>query len=187
MIAPIRPFDRDTLPGATAEAAASPPPNGEHAVPEARRFWLRVLFAFDILGAGGCGLLVLAAPDLARRWLFAESFTPDASGNVLGCIWIALGLLSIAGLVRPVTFSPVLLVQFAYKLTWLLAIALPSAVAGGAVPSVLALIFGGWVIAVGVTVPWRHLFVPASLPPEQQRSIIDHGAAPSQYARLSRQ
>ncbi|HEX6985574.1 MAG TPA: hypothetical protein VF170_09365, partial [Planctomycetaceae bacterium] len=73
-----------------------------------RRFWLRVLFGLDVIGAGGPGVLLLAAPETASRWLFAGGLTPDAGTAVLGCVWAALGLLSIAGLFRPVTFSPVL-------------------------------------------------------------------------------
>ena len=125
-----------------------------------RRVWLRVLFALDFVGAGGPGVLMLAAPDKAGDLLFGGNLSPDAATRVLGCVWIALGLLSVAGLMRPVRFSPVLLVQFAYKLVWLIAIGLPTIAAGGSVPPVLAAIFVMWVLAVGIAAPWRVLFAP---------------------------
>lgn len=131
---------------------------------EIRRVWLRVLFALDIVGAGGPGVLMLAAPDKAGELLFAGNLSPDAATRVLGCVWIALGLMSVAGLMRPVRFSPVLLVQFAYKLVWLLAIGLPTILAGGSVPPVLTVIFAAWVLAVGIAAPWRTLLAPETAP-----------------------
>jgi len=178
MIAPRRPFDRrdtslvPTLPRGNAaawDARSNGPrddvptlPRGNEAerdgVSPRCRFWLRVLFALDIVGAGGPGVLMLAAPDKAADLLFAGDLAADAGTQVLGCIWVALGLLSIAGLLRPLTFSPVLLVQFAYKLIWLLAIGLPAAATGDRVSPVLTAIFAGWVAAVGFAAPWRVLF-----------------------------
>lgn len=162
MIAPIqRPFETnsESLSVVSAEPTeATTAFDRESSVSVIRRFWLRVLFALNALGAGGCGLLVLTAPELAAEYLFAGDFVPDESSRVLGCIWVALGLVSIAGLLRPVTFCPVLVIQFVYKLAWLLAIGAPAFAKGETVPAILALIFGGWVVAVGVTVPWRILF-----------------------------
>lgn len=129
-------------------------------VSQSRRVWLRVLFALDILGAGGPGVLMLAAPDKAGDLLFGGDLTPDAATRVLGCVWIALGLLAVAGMLRPVTFSPVLLLQFGYKLVWLSVVALPAAVAGEPVPPVLAIVSAGWVVAVGIAVPWGDLLRP---------------------------
>lgn len=160
MIAPIQRFEQQndrSLGAGGRTAIATTTIDGEASVSVMRRFWLRVLFALNAIGAGGCGLLVLAAPERAAEWLFEGNFTPDASSRVLGCIWVALGLVSIAGLLRPVTFCPVLVIQFVYKLTWLLAIATPAFAKGEAIPPALAIIFGGWVIAVGATVPWGYL------------------------------
>lgn len=136
----------------------SVPYGAKNAVSERRRFWLRVLFALDVIGAGGPGVLMLVAPEVANRLLFAGELTPDAATRVLGCVWVSLGLLSIAGLFRPVTFSPVLLVQFGYKLVWLVVVGFPTLMTGEPVPWVLAGIFAGWVAAVGVATPWSALF-----------------------------
>ena len=101
---------------------------------------------------------MLVAPQLANDLIFDGGLTPDTGTRVLGCVWVALGLLSVAGLLRPVTFSPVLLVQFGYKLIWLVIVGVPALAAGETVPPVLAAIFAGWVVAVGAATPWRALF-----------------------------
>ena len=51
-----------------------------------------------------------------------------------------------------------LVLQFAYKLIWLLAVGVPALFDGAAVPPFVALIFAGWVGAAGIAAPWRTLF-----------------------------
>ena len=142
----------------TPRRPAGSPVDRTAATPGRRRL-LRVLFALDVVGAGGPGILMLAAPEPAAKTLFYGSeLTADAGTQALGCIWVALGVLSVAGLVRPVRFSPVLVLQFVYKLIWLLAVGLPAVATGRPVPPVLATIFAFWVAVVGVAAPWRLLF-----------------------------
>lgn len=168
-----------SLPGTGGDAgfAASPPaPAPGAAVTPARRLRLRVLFALDVVGAGGPGVLMLLAPDKASDLLFSGRLESNAGTQVLGCIWVALGLLSVAGVLRPVRFSPVLLVQFAYKLIWLLAVGLPAAVSGAGVPPVLTAIFAGWVVAVGFAAPWRLLFGPRPAGAAPETTVSQDGA-----------
>jgi hypothetical protein len=139
-----------------------------------REFWLRVLFALDIVGAGVPGSLLLVSPHVIGEWLFGGDLSPDAATSVLGSIWIALGLLSIAGLAWPVAFSPILLVQLTYKLTWLLAVALPTVATGRPVPLLAAVVSAIWVIAVAAAVPWRLLLHSGNSPPtERDESLWD--------------
>ncbi len=174
-LVPTRPRGNAAPPGASALVprpdVPAPPPGTE--VAPTRRLWLRVLFALDVVGAGAPGVLMLVSPDDAADLLFGGGLAAGPATAVLGCIWIALGLLSLAGVARPVTFSPVLLVQFVYKLVWLCAVGIPAALAGDGLPPVLTAIFAGWVVAVGLAAPWGTLFGPrmkrvSRVPPEAQ-------------------
>ena len=122
-----------------------------------RRFWLRVLFALDVIGAGVPGVLLLLHSRPAIEWLFAGQAAPGAATAMLGCIWLSMGLLALAGLFRPVTCSPLLLLQLLYKATWLAFVAAPFAAQGEAVPLAVAAVFLGWTIAVAFALPWREL------------------------------
>ena len=120
--------------------------------------WTLVVAGIAALVLPGPGLLMLLAPARVDEWLFAGGLAPDAGAAVLGSVWLAFAALAVAGLFRPVTFSPVLLVQFAYKLIWLLAVAAPAVAAGEQVPWLLTVVFAFWVVAVGVCLPWSALF-----------------------------
>ncbi len=150
----------DRNPSARVEREAAAVRVGGQCVPmlASRTFWLRVLFFLDVFGAGVPGVLLLVSPNTAGEWLFAGQLNSGSATEVLGCVWLALGVAAIAGVYRPFTFSPLLLVQLAYKAIWLTAVALPAAWAGLTIPPALTAIVAGWVIAVGVALPWRDLF-----------------------------
>lgn len=78
---------------------------------------------------------------------------------MLGCVWLSMGLLAIAGLFRPVTFSPLLLLQLFYKGIWLGLFAVPSLWNGGTPPVVVSVLFLFWVFAVAAILPWRTMFI----------------------------
>ena len=120
---------------------------------------LRALHAAAVLGAGGVGLLTLLAPRLAGQAVFAGSATVDPYLRILGALWLALGLVAALGLVQPVRFAPVLLVQLVYKSAWLAVVAYPALLAGGREPGlvILAALFTVWVAALLALLPLRDL------------------------------
>lgn len=60
---------------------------------------------------------------------------------LVGSLWFAILLASVAGLFAPHFFRPVLLIQIVYKATWLAAFVMPLWMRGGEVPWGIAVIF----------------------------------------------
>lgn len=137
---------------------APPEGVGDESVTPRRVFWLRVLFALDVIGAGAPGAWLLFSSSTAVDWLFGGHGEPDTAISMLGCIWLGMGVLAVAGLLRPVTMSPLLLVQLLYKGFWLALVAAPSLARGEAVSFVIAGVFLAWAVAVAIALPWRRLF-----------------------------
>lgn len=74
---------------------------------------------------------------------------------LVGSLWAAILLASLAGLVWPRFFAPVLLIQIVYKTLWLLLFVLPLLQAGSArLPSGIAICFA----AIVVSYPWLFWF-----------------------------
>lgn len=72
--------------------------------------WLRIMYGYTILGAGGFGLAILTMPGTMRaafRWPGDE---PIAL-SIVASVYLAFGVLSIFGLRDPLKFAPVLLLQ----------------------------------------------------------------------------
>jgi hypothetical protein len=65
-----------------------------------------------------------------------------------------IAVLSILGLWRPISFSPILLVQLIYKGTWLLVVALPAIKNNENYPSGMALFLIIWVLVLPFIIPW---------------------------------
>ncbi len=127
-------------------------------VSSSRVLALRILFALDVIGAGVPGLLLLFSSSNALEWLFASRMEPGPATAMLGCVWLSMGVLAIAGLFRPVTFSPLLLLQLLYKAIWLGCFGLPTLWNGEMPPVIATAVFLTWVVAVAATLPWRILF-----------------------------
>lgn len=122
--------------------------------------WMRVMYGVAVLGAGVVGLVVLLAPRAAERYVFAGSAAVTPYLRILGALWLALGAVAALGLSDPLTFSPVLLVQLAYKSLWLLAVAVPALLAGNREAGLVYMsgLFTAWVAALLFAVPFGYLF-----------------------------
>lgn len=123
-------------------------------------FWgLRLMFGVAVLGAGSIGLIVLLAPALAERYIFAGSTAVTPYLRILGALWLALGAVAVLGLTAPLKFSPILLVQLVYKAAWLLVAAYPALLAGNREPGLLFMtaLFTAWVAALIFVVPFSYL------------------------------
>jgi hypothetical protein len=86
--------------------------------------WLKLMYIYTIIGAGGVGLGIVIMPDVMRSIFSWPSQDPIVLG-VVGSVYIAFGLLSILGLRSPLKFAPVLLLQLSYKVVWFIGVLLP--------------------------------------------------------------
>jgi hypothetical protein len=120
--------------------------------------WLKVMYVWTILAAGGFGLGVLLAPDLMRSLFGYPSQDPLLFG-IVACVYVAFGILSIVGLFSPLKYVPVLLLQLVYKSIWFVAVLLPVAVAGEVEMYgwILAAILATYVIGDLIAIPFPYL------------------------------
>ncbi|MEO0910126.1 MAG: hypothetical protein AAFX96_07235, partial [Pseudomonadota bacterium] len=90
--------------------------------------------------------------------VFEDKIQPsDGLILLVGSLWLAILLSSCAGLIWPLGFAPVLLIQIVYKTTWLVAFILPLWLAGQPYPAGIAISFAGIVtfFPVFLWLAWR--------------------------------
>lgn len=87
--------------------------------PKNRFLMARVMYGANVLGAGLPGLVITAFPTFARTEMFQNDPEPMTLG-MLGAIWLAIGIVSLAGLRDPERFLGVFAVQALYKSIWVI-------------------------------------------------------------------
>ena len=78
----------------------------------------------------------------------------DGLRLLVGSLWTAILIASIAGLVWPLVFAPLLLVQIVYKALWLALFILPLVRAGEAYPAGITAVF----VAIVLSYPFLFWF-----------------------------
>ena len=121
--------------------------------------WIKGMYIYTIIGAGGYGLMILFFPGVIKL-IFN---LPVQAGNILGIIgslYIAFGLLSILGLRSPLKFLPVLLLQLTYKVIWFIGVLLPLLVSGRISLFELpyAVFFATYIIGDLIAIPFPYVF-----------------------------
>ncbi len=116
---------------------------------------LKIIYIANIIVAGWISISSLFYPKIAATTVFQNAYQPTEVIRLVGCLWFAITILSILGLYRPISFSPILLVQFIYKGTWLLIVALPAIRNKENYPSGMALFFLIWVVILPFIIPWN--------------------------------
>lgn len=116
---------------------------------------LKIIYIANIIVAGWISISSLFYPKIAATTVFQNAYQPTEVMRLVGCLWLAIAVLSILGLYRPISFSPILLVQLIYKGTWLLIVALPAIRNKENYPSGMALFFLIWVIILPFIIPWN--------------------------------
>ncbi len=123
-----------------------------------RRQWMRFMYLYTILGAGGFGLAIVIVPELVKavfRWPGGEPI----AFSIVGSVYVAFGLLSVLGLRDPLKFVPVLLLQLCYKSVWFVAVVLPLLIRGR-LPGyglLTAAIFTTYIIGDLIAIPFPYL------------------------------
>ncbi len=77
--------------------------------------------------------------------------------KVIGSFWIAIGIISILGLIYPVRISPILIIQIVYKGLYLCAEVIPRLIRSEIVPIEMSIFFLVWVVLLPFFVPWKYL------------------------------
>lgn len=116
---------------------------------------LKLVYISNILVAGYIGISSIFFPRFAAATIFQNSYQSSDLLRLVGCLWSAIAILSLLGLFRPITFSPVLLLQLIYKGTWLLVVAIPAIKNEQAYPSGMAAFFLIWVLVLPWVIPWE--------------------------------
>ena len=118
---------------------------------------LRLVYVANVVVAGQIGLSALFAPARAAATVFQGAVTPSEGLRVVGALWLAIAVLSAAGVLSPRPLSAVLLLQLVYKGSWLLVAGLPALRAGTAYPRGMFWFFAAWVAVLPWVIPWRYL------------------------------
>ncbi len=124
-----------------------------------RMNWLKGMYIYTIVGAGGFGLGMIIIPEVIKSmfgWPVAE---PIALG-IVGSVYVAFGILSIFGLRSPLKFVPVLLLQLCYKSIWFIGVILPLLITAQ-FPSYaisLAIIFATYIVGDIIAIPFSYVF-----------------------------
>jgi hypothetical protein len=121
--------------------------------------WLKGMYIYTILGAGGFGLGIIVMPKEMISLFSWPNQDPIVFG-ITGSVYLAFALLSVLGLRSPLKFSPILLLQLAYKAIWMIGVIIP-AVIDGAFPGSAVLpvvIFMSYIIGDLIAIPFTYLF-----------------------------
>lgn len=119
---------------------------------------LTVVYVANIVVAGWIGITALFSPQTASVTIFQQAYPAAEVMRLVGCLWMAIAVLSFLGLFRPLVFSPVLLLQLVYKGSWLLLVALPAIKNNQPYPAAMATFFLVWVLVLPFVIPWSTWF-----------------------------
>ena len=125
----------------------------------AKWVWLRIMYIYTILGAGGFGLGMIAFPGTIQSMFKFPPTNPPVWG-LYGSFALASGLLGILALRSPLKFVPMLLLQLVYKPIWIAVFALPLFIKGQFPTHVVMLtaIFVTYIIGNVIAIPFSYLF-----------------------------
>jgi hypothetical protein len=125
--------------------------------------WLKGMYIYTIIGAGGFGLGIIFMPDVLRSMFGWPSQDPVVLG-IIGSVYFSFGLLSILGLRSPLKFSPILLLQLSYKVVWFIGVLLPILFAGKfqTYAVMYVVIFASYIIGDLIAIPFQYVFASES-------------------------
>jgi len=120
---------------------------------------MQAMFGAAIIGAGIVGMMAIFAPRLAGRFVFLGDTDVGPHLQILGALWLALGIVAFLGLFNPSVYWPVLLIQLIYKSVWLLFVSIPMILRGHRDSGLIFLtaLFGLWVFLLAWLVPFAKL------------------------------
>jgi hypothetical protein len=125
--------------------------------------WLKGMYIYTIIGAGGFGLGIIIMPNVMQSMFGWPNQDPIVLG-VVGSVYFAFALLSILGLRSPLKFAPVLLLQLTYKVVWFIGVILPILVTARfpTYAIVYVVIFATFIIGDLIAIPFSYVFAKRS-------------------------
>jgi len=125
--------------------------------------WLKGMYIYTIVGAGGFGLGIIVIPSVMRSIFVWPSQDPIVFG-VTGSVYLSFALLSILGLRSPLKFAPILLLQLTYKVVWFIGVIIPILFAGKfpTYAILLVVIFATYIIGDLIAIPFSYVFAKQS-------------------------
>jgi hypothetical protein len=121
--------------------------------------WLKFMYIYTIVGAGGFGLAIIVVPDFIRS-LFSMPGGDPITFGISGSFYLAAALVSILGLRDPLKFVPILVIELCYKLIWFIGVVFPFLITGRfpsyAIP--IAIIFATYIIGNLIAIPFSYVF-----------------------------
>ena len=121
--------------------------------------WLKFMYWYTIIGAGGFGLAMVLFPETVRSLFRWPPQDPIVYG-VTGSFWMAFGVLSIFGLRSPLKFVPILVMQLCYKSIWFIGVVFPMLVSGTfPLYAILhVVIMGSYIVGDLIAIPFPYVF-----------------------------
>jgi hypothetical protein len=121
--------------------------------------WLKGMYIYTIVGAGGFGLGIIVIPSIMRSIFGWPSQDPIVFG-VSGSVYLSFALLSILGLRSPLKFGPVLLLQLSYKVIWFIGAILPVLIADKfpTYAILYVIIYATYIIGDLIAIPFSYVF-----------------------------
>ena len=126
--------------------------------------WLKGMYIYTIVGAGGFGLGIILMPNVMESIFGWPNQDRIISCGVVGSVYVSFALLSILGLRSPLKFTPVLLLQLSYKVVWFIGVTLPILFAGEfPIYGILhVVIFASYIIGDLIAIPFSYVFAKQS-------------------------
>jgi hypothetical protein len=121
--------------------------------------WLKFMYIFTIVVAGGFGLGVIFFPNVLATMYKMPKQDPIIFG-IVGSVYVAFGILSILGVRSPLKFVPILLLQLCYKVIWFVGVLLPLLI-GEPFPMYgipFIIIFSLFIIGDLIAIPFSYVF-----------------------------
>jgi hypothetical protein len=126
--------------------------------------WLKGLYIYTIIVAGGFGLGIIIMPNVVESIFGWPNQDRIISFGVTGGVYLAFALLSILGLRSPLKYTPVLLLQLCYKVVWFIGVFLPILVAGNfPIYGIYhVIIFATFIVVDLIAIPFSYVFAKES-------------------------
>jgi len=123
-----------------------------------RNKWLKGMYIYTALGAGITGLGVIVMPKTSVT-LWNLPINEPITFGIVGSVFLAFGLISILGLVNPLKFVPILLLQMTYKIIWFIGLIFPLLLKGQLPKYSISMIivFATYIIGDLIAIPFKYL------------------------------